>query len=494
MPYNSIDQILSAFTRWERCGELFVLRYSYQPFFSRMCSVLGRSCNRMKAALASPTVSYDSLSREQLIEELHLRDAQSAASGSSCKHGTPLHERAHRLKRPKKSPSSRNDDKYGCRLIALRLSYLGFEYAGFARQENTTETIEGYLMHALERANLLPPEAALARYKSAFCEKERYESPEHELSNAFASKYHYTRCGRTDRGVSAFGQVVSLLLRSKTLLFPPNSQVDGDVGNCIDKKSQIDEMPYDLILNGFLPPSIRVLSWAFVPPRFSARFDCTSRTYKYIFSEYEFSYSEKLNVALMEEACKAFIGHHYFKHFCKYDPKKPNAKYDRTIDHSEISEFASIDLTTAEAPISSEKLYVLTLSGRGFLYHQVRCMMGVLYRIGRGLDPPSIIEKYYDISLVQKPSYEMASEFPLILWDCAFDGPEDACGSHSLPPIKVVWNSEKTLVSNSCTDKSNNLMNWFWKSFQDYSRKSRAAFLMFHAGLVSSRALPQRPN
>jgi hypothetical protein len=44
-----------------------------------------------------------------------------------------------------------------------------------------------------------------------------------------------------------------------------------------------EELDYALLLNGVLPPDIRVLGWAAVPLDFNARFSCVGRTYKYYF-------------------------------------------------------------------------------------------------------------------------------------------------------------------------------------------------------------------
>lgn len=86
----------------------------------------------------------------------------------------------------------------------------------------------------------------------------------------FRETSNYQRCGRTDKGVSAFGQVISLEVRS-------NLKTDE-----IDIKVE-DELPYCKMLNGVLPKDIRALAWCPVEEEFSARFNCTKRTYKYFF-------------------------------------------------------------------------------------------------------------------------------------------------------------------------------------------------------------------
>lgn len=68
---------------------------------------------------------------------------------------------------------------HGQRHVALKIAYLGWGYQGFASQENTNNTIEEKLFEALTKTRL--------------------------IESRQTSKYH--RCGRTDKGVSAFGQV-----------------------------------------------------------------------------------------------------------------------------------------------------------------------------------------------------------------------------------------------------------------------------------------------
>ena len=68
---------------------------------------------------------------------------------------------------------------HGRRHVALKIAYLGWGYQGFASQENTSNTIEEKLFEALTKTRL--------------------------VESRQTANYH--RCGRTDKGVSAFGQV-----------------------------------------------------------------------------------------------------------------------------------------------------------------------------------------------------------------------------------------------------------------------------------------------
>uniref|UniRef100_A0A914LH76 tRNA pseudouridine synthase n=1 Tax=Meloidogyne incognita TaxID=6306 RepID=A0A914LH76_MELIC len=120
--------------------------------------------------------------------------------------------------------------KYPKRRIAIMFLYLGWEYDGLVKQENTLNTVEQTLFNALIRTKLIESEEN--------CE--------------------WTRCGRTDKGVSRSSE--------------PEQRI---------KSTQ--ELPYVKMLNGVLPKSVRVIAFASVDKDFSARFDCIERVYTYIF-------------------------------------------------------------------------------------------------------------------------------------------------------------------------------------------------------------------
>lgn len=144
----------------------------------------------------------------------------------------------------------------------------------------------------------------------------------------------YSKCGRTDKGVSAFGQVVGIRVRSnrpvsrvKTPTSAEGTNVDGKFGaqlqpgkvvveaEALDSANRDesgastytsastasknetfpfdpinDEIQYCQILNRLLPPDIRMLAWYPAPPLdFSARFSCKERRYKYFFTQPAFT-------------------------------------------------------------------------------------------------------------------------------------------------------------------------------------------------------------
>ncbi|KAF3853677.1 hypothetical protein F7725_014365 [Dissostichus mawsoni] len=145
------------------------------------------------------------------------------------------------------------------RHVALRLAYLGWSYQGFAVQDNTDNTVEARLFEALLKTRL--------------------------IQDRQSSNYH--RCGRTDKGVSAFSQFCGGL----------GISVPEHVDVSIKNKATGSEVPYVKMLNR----DIRILDWSPAAEGFSARFDCKSRTYRYYFPR------GSLDVTLMAEAAKRWI-------------------------------------------------------------------------------------------------------------------------------------------------------------------------------------------
>ncbi|KAJ8414382.1 hypothetical protein AAFF_G00052520 [Aldrovandia affinis] len=290
------------------------------------------------------------------------------------------------------------------RHVALRLAYLGWGYQGFAVQENTDNTVEARLFEALLKTRL--------------------------IQDRQSSNYH--RCGRTDKGVSAFSQVISIDLRS--------TQFGGELGIILPaqadgrSKPNATELPYAKMLNRVLPQDIRVLAWSAVETGFSARFDCQSRTYRYYFPH------GSLDVELMGAAAKRYEGTHDFRNLCKMDVGNGVLQFQRTILSASIQPCQPHKLPSTDP----YDLFVFEIKGLAFLYHQVRCMMAVLLLIGQKLESPELIDQLLDVeNNPRKPQYSMAVDYPLVLYDCHFEGlqwqsePEEV--RHVLATLQQHW-------------------------------------------------------
>ncbi|XP_046468687.1 tRNA pseudouridine(38/39) synthase [Neodiprion pinetum] len=257
------------------------------------------------------------------------------------------------------------------RHILLKFYYLGWDYQGFATQEDTINTIEQHVFAALKKSCL--------------------------IQNREDSNYH--RCGRTDKGVSAFSQVISLDVRSKL------SQEN--------KNNLQEELPYCKILNRLLPQNIRCVCWSPAAADFSARFNCKQRQYKYFFPR------GNLNINDMNTAVRYTIGTHDFRNICKMDVANGVVSFVRAISAAEISLYSK---DSEQVETSGYDMCQLTLTGQAFLWHQIRCLMGILLLVGQGKEKPEVILELLNVEKYpRKPQYSMASEIPLNLFRTDFE-------------------------------------------------------------------------
>eukprot|EP00730_Choanoeca_flexa_P003134 TRINITY_DN11300_c0_g1_i3.p1 TRINITY_DN11300_c0_g1~~TRINITY_DN11300_c0_g1_i3.p1 ORF type:complete len:467 (+),score=46.82 TRINITY_DN11300_c0_g1_i3:1324-2724(+) len=278
------------------------------------------------------------------------------------------------------------------RKVAFKVAYFGERYHGLAFQDDIPETVEGYIFRALERACLIESREA--------CE--------------------FSRCGRTDKGVSALGQVISLYVRTNLEDCPHMKPRTEPLPPKKAKQKQdkaLTEIPYVQILNRILPEDIRVLGWSPAPADFSARFSCKGRMYRYFF------FRHNHDLELMRRAAAMFHGEHDFRNFCKPDIKGGVTNFRRRVHKTsvEVSTHDGADQSVNCHP--AYQLCEITIYGTAFLWHQIRCMVAVLFMVGQGKEEPEIVEQLLDIAKQPcKPQYEMASEIPLVLWDCEFEG------------------------------------------------------------------------
>ncbi|KAJ9106124.1 hypothetical protein QFC21_001266 [Naganishia friedmannii] len=249
------------------------------------------------------------------------------------------------------------------RKIALLFTYQGWHYSGLALQNMPTPlpTVEGELLAALEKTHLIE-------------------------QGAGQEGCGFSRCGRTDRGVSSAGQVVSLWVRSKRkpddggvelgddwrpAREPNNPQPietaeDPADANEVDalsakvdeveiaaattvpkrarrsrpalaSKTQPYENNYPQMLNRVLPPEIRVIGWSPLPTHseFDARFSCQTRHYRYFFNRTPIPGQRPLNMVKMQEAADRLLGEHDFRNFCKVDGSKQIENHCRRV-HSAV--------------------------------------------------------------------------------------------------------------------------------------------------------------
>ncbi|XP_065623182.1 uncharacterized protein LOC112033995 isoform X1 [Quercus suber] len=277
------------------------------------------------------------------------------------------------------------------RYVALKIMYFGQRFYAFASEAHMEPTIESEIFKAFEKTRLLVGD--------------KKES-------------QYSRCGRTDKGVSSVGQVIALFLRSN--LKGTGVSKSGDI---VLEDQYEGEIDYVRVLNRALPNDIRVLGWCPVPVGFSARFSCLSREYKYFF------WRENLNLLAMESAGRKFVGEHDFRNFCKMDAVNVH-NYRRNV--------TSFEIFPSDVRYDGNQLWAFKIKGTAFLWHQVRCMVSVLFLIGQGLESADVIDALLDTErTMRKPQYAIAPELPLVLHSCEFESLKFICSADARQALHV---------------------------------------------------------
>jgi tRNA pseudouridine38-40 synthase len=207
--------------------------------------------------------------------------------------------------------------------LRLDLAYDGSGFRGYAAQtDSSIRTVQGELERALETLLGAPPETAVA--------------------------------GRTDAGVHARGQVVSLHI--------------GD---------EVDVGRLQRSLNGILGPEISVLSVTEADDAFHARFSARWRRYRYTMSigpapdpltrGHEWHVGPGLDIRAMEQASMLFTGEKDFSAFCRSVEGGTNVR------------------RVEEAAWETEetRLY-FWIEANAFCQQMVRSLVGLAYDVGRG--------------------------------------------------------------------------------------------------------------
>jgi len=239
------------------------------------------------------------------------------------------------------------------RKYAMMLGYCGQGYLGMQRNPGT-KTIEDEVLGSMLKAGLIT--------------EENYNIPQ---------SMQFQRAARTDKGVSAIRQVVSLRL--------------GEEEGMKEK------------INSLLPPQIRVFDLKRTTKGFNSKISCDGRTYSYLCPTFAFAPIESVTtedfridsetVSQIRHALKYFKGTHNFHNFTA--GKKPT-------DASAIRYI--VDFQCSEPFIRDKFEFVLfTVRGQSFMLHQIRKMIGLTIAIVRGLTTEETLRKAWQPVRVDIP-------------------------------------------------------------------------------------------
>ena len=174
-------------------------------------------------------------------------------------------------------------------------------------------------------------------------------------------------CSRTDAGVHAIEYALSFKTQ-----FPIPAE----------------RLP--IVLNNKLPGDVKALECFEVPEEFHARFDTVAKTYRYVINtcenptvftrNYEWQLKKTLDINLMKEACKYFIGEKDFASFMTSGTEVSSTV--RTVYMLEV--------------IAKETTVEIYIKANGYLYNMVRIITGTLVDVGLGKYPPEKIIEIFD--------------------------------------------------------------------------------------------------
>lgn len=218
--------------------------------------------------------------------------------------------------------------------------------------------------------------------KAGFITEEAFNTPQ---------LVQFQRAARTDKGVSAARQVVSIKL-------PEDTKVES--------------------INNHLPPQIHVLAIKRTTKGFNSKSSCDARTYSYMLPTFAFTppgvetiESYRITPEVMENVIatlQVFEGTHNFHNFTsRKKPLDPSA--NRYIMHFEAGEpFVSRGI----------EFFVLKVKGQSFMLHQIRKMVGLTIAVARGLTSLDTVQRAWKPERLDLP---VAPGLGLVLEEVHYD-------------------------------------------------------------------------
>ena len=232
--------------------------------------------------------------------------------------------------------------------LVLKVGYRGADFSGYAEQEGQ-RTVAGELRRALETLLRRPCELTCA--------------------------------GRTDAGVSALAQYVSLPVSSRELEREPRRMWRS--------------------LAAITPEDISIRGLYVAHEDFSARFDATMRSYRYrimcgnaqpvLLAGFVWWLKEQLDVEAMHAAAQALVGEHDFTSFCKTSSAVQIREDGRSLSRN----IARVDVRMARE--LDEDVLAIDVEGNAFLHNMVRIMVGSLVEVGRHNRPATWVEQALEL-------------------------------------------------------------------------------------------------
>lgn len=222
----------------------------------------------------------------------------------------------------------------GVRTLRLTVQYDGSDFAGYQLQSRA-RTVQGVLHEAFQRL-----------------------TGEDVRANA---------AGRTDTGVHALGQVVSV--QTRTALAP---QVVGRA------------------LNALLPADVAVSDTVDAPPGFHARYSALAREYRYVvyngpttgplWRRYSYHVGDPLDATRMDAALSPLVGRHDFGSFGRGMEDRISGVRGSTVRHMMRARCRRV-----------RAFLIFSFTANAFLRTMIRSLVGTVLLVGRGQLAPEAL-------------------------------------------------------------------------------------------------------
>ncbi|GAU91785.1 hypothetical protein RvY_03977 [Ramazzottius varieornatus] len=270
---------------------------------------------------------------------------------------------------------------------AILMGYCGAAYQGMQWNAGIA-TIETCLFTAMEKLEMIPKE---------------WDKDLYQLS--------FQRCARTDKGVSAAGQVVSIPIPV------------ADIPTAVER------------INAELPADIRLFGIRRVTQGFNSKNWCSSRTYLYMCPTLAFApledvvtYDYRIDPSRIEQInamLKRYHGTNNFHNFTiGVKPWQDAAK--RFMREVECGQPFVCD---------GVEFVVITVKGQSFMMHQIRKMVGLVIAVMRGHLAPDIFDTIFGPAKADVPR---APGLGLLLQAVHFDVYNQKFGSDGIHD-KLTW-------------------------------------------------------
>lgn len=197
---------------------------------------------------------------------------------------------------------------------------------------------------------------------------------EAHLSRVLKHDVVVTGAGRTDKGVHAWGQVVTF---------------DTFADRVAPERLQRS-------INSVCGPAIVVRAIDLVDDTFDARFSARWRRYRYtilnsatpnpFLARYSWHLSDELSLDAMNQAGSALLGSHDFSSFCRRPPD-----YHDGTPASLVREVTGLTWSRRE-----DEVVRLEITARAFCHQMVRSIVGTLVGVGRGRIGPDTVPAILD--------------------------------------------------------------------------------------------------